>query len=983
MRKIIIHDFREDILEQSLKHIQDGTIMVYPTRQSARLAHQSYHPLTGLCQVEFLAIEDLKTMMLAPDKPLIQDEKRLLALYQVLEPEDKAIFHLEEYADLIPWGGNFFSFFAELCEEEVDLKRLEDLEAGAEFFAQGWQIEFIQRVLAIRLRYREFIGGLGFEDRIFTHGAKALHPLPLYTNYVFVNQYYYTSLEKSMISFLEEQGKGIVILLQGEKEWFDTQNLKVREPELTSLLKDKRYRLRKLSIDQKASRDAMLLSFLARFPEDKATRNQAAEAPSVLFDKHFLISGYQAWFEPSDLGLTDRIAITRLPLYQFILALESQLESIIEESPAGSTPVLLLPLAGLQKLCCEEWFISYFLPGSDSGLRDRITRLLAKLTEENYLYLDLELRLLDMVEDAQLYTPLKDLLSRYFGLLKRCRNLASISDLISLLDVEDGIRIKALVPEDIFLGTEFYPMLYRRLASFAVAENQGIVRSWDLIFPPQKIAAGIIGLCAQNLKSLSFSFSSPASGPPLYQLSNLLDSRNLNLRKMVFLHLVEGELPGKAEAVWLLNETQKGRLGLKTWEDVRRWERYYFFRTLLCSREAVLYTYRDVESEIEPSSFISELRLYAEQGLLEIDELLSPPLPLSALYMGLYTRERMSAGGRDSCLPSSLQDTSLCKVRKDSPWEFFSLPCDPAEDFANQGELKLTYYALEQFLKNPFVWYLSSYSRIQELSICPEEAISRKFFGELQHRFISKVFAIYLEAHPDSLVRDSKLINSKSLEEKLLELLNEARMQYKIPKNHNREFLKEIMAENLVDCVKWVFTEYLPSLEPGFSGQLEILPEKDLLRDEEKPYKTLIPPQENSLGVKLMIRGKADLRINSPLHYFIIDFKTGKGHENQLIFYEYLYFLLHDPEAESRLDSRFCQIFELEGSNQGITTKKREAFLAKLLAQLELIHRFGFLLPRTIANRNDKIRITRADLFSYSMLGLDATSGPVETEEEA
>ncbi len=87
---------------------------------------------------------------------------------------------------------------------------------------------------------------LGFTDSIFAHTAEALTIPPRITRYVFVNQFYYTALEKSMIQLLEQAKCGIEILFQGEEEWFDLQNLKVRDPDFRKLLKDRRYRLQSL-----------------------------------------------------------------------------------------------------------------------------------------------------------------------------------------------------------------------------------------------------------------------------------------------------------------------------------------------------------------------------------------------------------------------------------------------------------------------------------------------------------------------------------------------------------------------------------------------------------------------------------------------------------------------------------------------------------------------------------------------------------------
>jgi ATP-dependent exoDNAse (exonuclease V) beta subunit len=44
-----------------------------------------------------------------------------------------------------------------------------------------------------------------------------------------------------------------------------------------------------------------------------------------------------------------------------------------------------------------------------------------------------------------------------------------------------------------------------------------------------------------------------------------------------------------------------------------------------------------------------------------------------------------------------------------------------------------------------------------------------------------------------------------------------------------------------------------------------------------------------------MIKGIADLRLETPDKYHIIDFKTGNHDARQMVFYELYYYLLDEP----------------------------------------------------------------------------------------
>jgi hypothetical protein len=56
-----------------------------------------------------------------------------------------------------------------------------------------------------------------------------------------------------------------------------------------------------------------------------------------------------------------------------------------------------------------------------------------------------------------------------------------------------------------------------------------------------------------------------------------------------------------------LNETQRSKLGLKTYDEIRNWKWYYFLRLLMVSQRVRIYCHAHKEQDIEPSSFVSEL----------------------------------------------------------------------------------------------------------------------------------------------------------------------------------------------------------------------------------------------------------------------------------------------------------------------------------------------------------------------------------------
>jgi hypothetical protein len=87
-------------------------------------------------------------------------------------------------------------------DELVDLELLQD-SAQLELGTRLWQEEHLARVLAIRQRYHEFIAGLGFTDLIFQLSPEqAVIPFSP-RKLVFVNQYYFSKLEKLLVRMLK------------------------------------------------------------------------------------------------------------------------------------------------------------------------------------------------------------------------------------------------------------------------------------------------------------------------------------------------------------------------------------------------------------------------------------------------------------------------------------------------------------------------------------------------------------------------------------------------------------------------------------------------------------------------------------------------------------------------------------------------------------------------------------------------------------
>ena len=142
----------------------------------------------------------------------------------------------------------------------------------------NWQEDYLSRVLEIRGRYRNILEELDFSDPIFSWEAAGVQVPYSGRKVVFVNQYYYSGLEKALLDALEQAGKEVVALVQSQEE--KTGDLEPPRIELADL-KGEDFNIRHLEIVECENAEQMVLAFLAN-------HGQAWEdGEAVIVDSHF------------------------------------------------------------------------------------------------------------------------------------------------------------------------------------------------------------------------------------------------------------------------------------------------------------------------------------------------------------------------------------------------------------------------------------------------------------------------------------------------------------------------------------------------------------------------------------------------------------------------------------------------------------------------------------------------------------------------
>jgi len=950
-------DFRyiglgEEINAAVSSEIKADTWLIYPTERSCREAITAFQESWQPLNVSFLSMDEFKQKVIYSNQIRLQEEKRLVCLFQAMTPEDREVFHIEKYPDLIDWGQHFFELFEELAEECVDAENLLQKMLDNDFSYQEWQLETYTRMLAIFQQYQRFISEKGYTDAIFDKRITNLHLPPEIKRYVFVNQYYYTGLETSVISQIEAGARQVIVFYQGCAQWLDEGSLKSSELSLEEAFPNKELPFR-VKVYQSPNAWQMALSFLSNYTPQPASDKQK----HFIIDNKFLQQPYCKVFNNEVFQMAEPHFIHRTALCHFFQTLADGLEKLVQAE--GKT---LIKLDWLLQAIGMGGFIRYFRADWDNRKTDRFIGFICSFSDRDVLYLDLKLDILKLREFASSEAEQVELLEEILALLSRFSRVRSIRQMLELIDVKGGIEIRKLMSQEELECSNLPEAFYEALANFMSMDELALVDDWQALYPGMQISTGILNLFMTFIKPKRYRYFYQDAAKPSAGITNLMDTRNLRSDKVTFLNLVEGELPGGRESVWLFNEKQRKAIGLKTWEDIRNWERYYFYRLLAGSEEVEFYTVSNQEKNIEPSSFINELTLYADSRTdAEKTDWQPAELPAQILLINwLRTDEANSLSA---------------KVSEDviSSAGFFNLPCDPETDFGDKQVVSLSWSACEHFIRNPFLYYLQDLKKLKERTVKQEETMGRKMFGTMLHKYLNVINQRLAEKHQGVFSMKWEWINRDFLAGNLKAALAEPLLFYQIPRNYNQDYLNELITPFLIKTASWFFHVGLAQ-DADFQNQfITLIPETDDLTQLEWQYKLLIGPDQNAHKLGVAIRGKADLRLETKAKRFIIDFKTGEADILQLLFYMWFYYLIEQPELKNRVRAAFYKLMDkkLDWLDYKPKTDPSD-LIRKLSSALDDIVRNGFAPASTAKQRKYLISVTRADLMRGAALDEDS-----------
>lgn len=942
--------FRDNLIQKVLQEQPaDQTLFIFPTETSLGRTIREFQAHWHFEKTGFLTMENFKELVFYSDRPLLKEDRRILALYSALDEKNKHFFRIGSYFQAVELAHHFFTLWEEFNEEVVS----DDIDT--EKFALNnaempeWQQQTWQQLLNLKSSYRDYIARKGFEDIIYLYQPDRINlkQIQEFERIVFVNQFYYTGLEKLLIRQLQAQDKSVIIYYQLHPELVDQVSLEVKPFTLQDFHD---FRTEQIQIID-CQNDFTTMVALIKQIHQQTVHN--------IVDVNFFSSPYARFLSPTRFSLAGSRRFADSSLFRFFQTLQNLLDAIIWEPTRRK---FLLPLQTLLESVLVADFYHYFVQDTSAAARkdrqDQSLFILYDLLDYDYKYIDLDDELFKTIKTK----PGKAELEKIIDILVTFSHIRTIADLITLVDNPIGIRIKHAISASERDHTELLDGFYRKLSDFSAIEAIGLIDDWAPLFTSSdphlrgiKIAAGIVRLYIDYLKPATFRIHYKFNHSARIEITELLNTRNLNYMDVAVLKLIEGKIPSERQIPFLFTEKQRKLLNLKTYEDIRQREKYYFLRLVLTTPRVFLFTQKNIEKNVQVSSFVEELKLFFPAPQIAITQ------DSDFSYREIYHQFFQS----DANFKIDPEQTRTPA--------FFALALEPERDFS-QNRVDLTYYETEILKNNPFVFYLQSLAGVRELTRQAALEFSPRLIGNIVHDILNEAWHYLIQEYAGPLFGyDFTVINTEFIARAVTRALQRPDFYFRIPHNHTAVYFNEILLPVIIAGVTEFF-HFLDRLHLSHKT-LKVIPEKTFVTASEPEYKTLFQANENPLGIKIRIRGRADLRIEVPeeRRFYIFDYKTGKAEKEQLIFYELFYYLLEKPELWSNVSSYLFKVLthEVDELRESGSSRKwsggKEELIRKyqeeiVLALADLKDR-GFSLPDKKTAMSTMAEISRKDLF--------------------
>ncbi len=912
-------DFKNNLIDRIVSdHKQEKTAIFFPSNKSRNLAMNALQKESGFKRIDLYTLEDLNKLALLNEKPLLQDAKRTLLFYQSLSDDIKSKYHLMDYFNSLNFMNQVLNLFSELSEENVQLEEINStlIEQG---YLSDWQMSFWQDLLSVRESYYNRLRDTNFADQIFLKlNIKSIEIFfSDYDNIVFANQFYFTNREKEVIKILAEKNLSVYMWYQFPEDLLDKTSLNVKPFMLQDLLPKKDKIDNKISIYNCPNDFVMLLEGI------KIIENNNIKD---IVDFDFYKNDWFSLLSNNKFNLPQSYSFENSELFNFMKILLNLFESRVYSNEAKK---YFLPLQQVYKAFNYSYFYKYFFNTVNEDNNNKIQLAFRELALRNYLYFDAQC--IDFITDDETVIAL----SNFNKLFNKLLSIQNLNNFIAVFDHNDGILLSKIINQDNLDKTDILEQFYEVLSNLSSIEELSIVQSWKEVFCKKPLIISILRFFLESVKGIMVSFKSENQG--LISFNTLVDTRNLSYEKIIYFHLTEGILPKSKAIDFLFTEAQRKILGLKTYEDIRLREKYYFFRNILNTQESHLFCIENEDDNIEKSSFVEELLIYLKDNCTERNHIDTgyKPFFLELLKEQQHIKKNYN-----------LDSKRLSKL------EFYLLPSDINNDLGIEKKIVLNTYSLTELITDPMAWYINSHLKFKNLIQPETDRLNPKIIGIITHELIENLYRKKTKEYNKTLIFEKFLeaFNNEYLDEVYCDLIfkkNTLKFPHDFSGKYFHNILFPIVKKNLI-----TFFE-----EKQFT---------DISRNSEVYMEYSIP--ETKLltfnNISVFLRGKPDLLIQDEKKFFIIDFKTGKLQKEQLILYKYLIQQNFVTTQDLDFNLNFLSLINYESlSHQNHKDEDIEKIKDKLRLTLDLIFKHGYYYPENKTKRLNFEEISRINIF--------------------
>jgi len=911
--------FDVNIIEEIVKfHNTENTAIFFPSNKSRNIAMSVLQKISGFKKIDLYTLEDINKLALLSDKPLLNDVKRTLLFFLSIPDDLKKAYNLTDYFGASKFLNQVLTLFQELNEELVDYRIIEDKLLSEGYFAD-WQKAYWNDLLVMRRRYQEYLESISYTDTIFvSHNLNCLDIFfEGYENIVFANQFYLTNVEKRIISYIDNHDKHIYMWYQCLEGLFNKEDLSFNDFSLKDLIGSSGKCHNKFYIYNCPNEFSMLMQGITTI-EEKKIKN--------LVDFDFYENDWFNYLSNSKFSLPQSYLSEKSEIHNFLKTVLNLLDSLVYVKESQN---FMIPLKKVFEAFNYSYFREYFISNETENINNRVKLVFRQLAQKNFLYFDKTC--LDLIQDEEVLNAFKG----FYDLLNSLLQIKSLNELINLFEVNEGIFISKIINHNNLKYTDILENFYEALSNLSTIEDFGIINNWSDIFGRKPIIVSLLKFLIDNIKDSLISFKSETQGEIVF--NTLVDTRNLFYDKILYFHLIEGVLPKSKAIDFMFTESQRKMLGLKTYNDIRQREKYYFFRNILNTQENHLFCIENEDENIERSSFVEELLIYLKDNCLEyhcVDEGYSD-------FFKAITKQK------SDYLINYNRDLS-----KLSDLDFYLIPSDFQTDFGVEKQITLSTYSLAELINDPMQWFIRYNLKFNNYLQPEEDRLNPKNIGILTHQFIESIYLKQVKKYSNLLKYKQLLeaINEDNLNEVYNDLIQN-KFLLKFPHDFSGKYFHNIIFPVVRNNIITFFRDKsLADISKNSIVLMErLLPKVKLLQVE---------------GIDIFLTGKPDLLIQDKEKFYIIDFKTGKLQKSQLILYKYLIQQNFESVSELEFSLYFLSLIKYEKLNQNQLGKNNiEEIIERLEKTLKLINSYGYFYPESKTKQISFSEISRIDIF--------------------